>query len=80
MHRNAPLLHYLLALLSLHHFHSRLTLRGVKVNFAPVESETQIIPEMETLLQSLVSATPWFSHLEGYSRSVLVPGEGGLDG
>ena len=36
--------------LFLDHFHSRLTLRDVEVNFAPVERETQIITEMETLL------------------------------
>jgi len=30
-----------------HHFHNRLTLRHVEVNFVPIEGETQIIPEME---------------------------------
>lgn len=36
--------------LFLHHFHSRLTLRNMKVNFAPVEGETRIISGKETLL------------------------------
>lgn len=34
----------------LYHFHSRMALRDVEVNFTPVEGKTQIIPETEMLL------------------------------